>query len=245
MEFHDARRAVSVELTRAQFAATIDHTALRPETTGADVERLCREALENGFATACVAPVWVSLAARLLEDSPSRVTSVIGFPHGDTLSHVKAYEARSALDSGARELDMAISLGAMRSGDHGAVRRDIDAVVGVARQYPGILVKVILETSALSPDEQIVGCRLAEECGADFVKTSTGFGAGGATVEGVARLAAAVGGRLGVKAAGGIRTLPAALALLAAGARRLGCSSSAELMKGWRNSGSGAVTLIK
>lgn len=224
------------ELTRARFAALIDHTALRPDTTRAEVERLCRETLENGFATACVAPVWVSLAARLLEGSPSRVTAVIGFPHGTSISPVKAREGREALEAGARELDTVLAIGLLKTGDLDAVRRDIAAVVEEARHVSGAVVKVILETSLLTDDEKILGCRLAEEAGADFVKTSTGFGPGGATIEDVALLAKTVGGRLGVKAAGGIRTLDFALALLDAGATRLGCSASVALMKGWRES---------
>lgn len=218
-------------LTSEQFARLIDHTALKPETTRLDVERLCREALEFGFATACVAPVWVSLAAERLRGSPSRVCAVIGFPHGNTLSTVKGFEASAALDAGAVELDTVLSAGKVKDGDATAVLRDIRSVVEQARRVPGALVKVILETSLLTRDEKLLACRIAEEAGADFVKTSTGFGPGGATVEDVRLLSEAVGGRLGVKAAGGIRTLEFALALLDAGATRLGCSSSVALLK--------------
>ncbi len=217
------------DATKAGFARLIDHTALKPETTRAGVERLCRETLEWGFATSCIAPIWVSLAAELLEGSSSRVCTVVGFPHGDTLSGTKAHEAGRALEAGARELDMVIAIGLLKGGERDAVLADIEAVVREARPA-GAAVKVILETSLLTDTEKILGCRLAEEAGADFVKTSTGFGPGGATAEDVRLFAATVGGRLGVKAAGGIRSLAFALALVEAGATRLGCSSSVQLM---------------
>jgi deoxyribose-phosphate aldolase len=217
-------------ITDADLARRIDHTALRPETTRADVERLCRETREYGFAFACVAPVWVSEAARHLEGSPSGVCAVIGFPHGTSTARIKAEEARRALDDGAREVDMVMAIGHLKSGDSAAVERDIGAVVEAARAG-GALVKVILETALLSDEQKVLGCRLAEAAGADFVKTSTGFGARGATVEDVRLLAGTVGGRLGVKAAGGIRSLDFALALLDAGATRLGCSASVALLE--------------
>ena len=218
-------------LTRARFAGLIDHTALKPETTKLDIEVLCRETRELGFAAACVAPGWVPEASALLRGSASRVCSVIGFPHGSTSTAAKACEARTALEAGAAELDMVVALGRLKSGDLDGTRRDIAAVVETARAYPDAAVKVILETALLTSEEKILACRLAEEAGADFVKTSTGFGPGGATVEDVRLLAEAVGGRLGVKAAGGIRTLDLALALVEAGATRLGCSRSVELLR--------------
>ena len=218
-------------------ARLIDHTALKPETTRRDIEKLCREAREFGFATACVAPVWVPLAADLLRGSTSRVCTVVGFPHGGALPSAKAFESRAALDAGAEELDMVVSPGHLKSGDLDAVRRDIAGVVDAARSFPGALVKVILETCLLTREEKIAGCRLAEEAGADFVKTSTGFGPGGATVEDVALLSETVGSRLGVKAAGGIRSLAFALALVEAGATRLGCSTSVDLMEELRRRG--------
>lgn len=217
-------------LSAAELARRIDHTALRPETTRADIERLCRETREHGFAFACVAPVWVAAAARELEGSRSGVCAVIGFPHGSSRAESKADEARRALGEGATELDMVIALGLLKSGDAAAAERDIRAVVEQAREREA-LVKVILETSLLSKEEKILGCRLAEAAGAGFVKTSTGFGPGGATVEDVASLARAVEGRLGVKASGGIRSLDFALALFDAGAARLGCSSSVALVR--------------
>ncbi|MGH9442369.1 MAG: deoxyribose-phosphate aldolase [Thermoanaerobaculia bacterium] len=218
-------------MTTDEFARRVDHTALRPDATRQDVETLCREARDFRFAAACVAPVWVSLASKLLRETSSRVCTVIGFPHGTTLPAAKACEAREALEAGADELDMVVAVGLLASGDVDAVRRDIAGVVEAARRRPGAIVKVILETSLLSDAQKILGCRLAEEAGADFVKTSTGFGPGGATAEDVALLAKSVGGRLGVKAAGGIGSLDFALQLLDAGATRLGCSASVDLAR--------------
>jgi len=217
-------------VTAAELARRIDHTALKPETTRADVERLCRETREYGFASACVAPVWVRDAARYLGGAGAGVCTVIAFPHGAETAGAKADAARRVVDDGARELDMVISLGLLKSGDDSAVERDIRGVVEVARSF-GAIVKVILETALLSDEEKVLGCRLADAAGADFVKTSSGFGPGGATVADVALLARTVGGRLGVKAAGGIRTLDFALSLLDAGATRLGCSASVALMR--------------
>jgi deoxyribose-phosphate aldolase len=217
-------------LTVAELADRIDHTVLKPETTRADVERLCRETREHVFASACVAPAWVRDAARFLDGTPSRVCAVIAFPHGTSVSGIKAEEARRALDDGATELDMVIAVGLLKSGDAAAVERDIRAVVEPARRSKA-LVKVILETSLLSAEEKALACRLAEAAGADFVKTSTGFGPGGATVADVELLARTVGGRLGVKASGGIRSLDFALALFDAGATRLGCSASVRLIR--------------
>jgi deoxyribose-phosphate aldolase len=217
-------------ITAAELARRIDHTALKPETTRADVERLCRETREHAFAAACVAPVWVRDAARCLGGAGPRVCAVIAFPHGAETAGGKADAARRALEDGARELDMVIALGLLKSGDGGAVERDIRGVVEAARPF-GAIVKVILETALLSDEEKVLGCRLAEAAGADFVKTSTGFGPGGATVADVALLARTVGGRLGVKASGGIRSLDFALALIDAGATRLGCSASVGLMR--------------
>jgi deoxyribose-phosphate aldolase len=217
-------------LTAAELARRIDHTALKPETTRGDVERLCREAREHGFAAVCVAPVWVSAAAGVLEGSPSRVCAVVGFPHGSSRPETKGAEASRALDDGATELDMVIAVGLLKSGDSAAVESDIRAVVEPARRGDA-LVKVILETALLSGEEKVSACRLAESAGADFVKTSTGFGPGGATIEDVALMSRTVGARMGVKASGGVRTLDFALALLDAGATRLGCSASVALVR--------------
>jgi deoxyribose-phosphate aldolase len=218
-------------ITPAALAARIDHSVLRPEAAADDIERACGEAVKHGFAAVCVAPAWVGLAVRRLQGSASRVASVVGFPHGDTLTRVKAEEAHCVLEAGAREIDMVMHVGALKSDDADAVREDIQAVVSVVRRHPAALVKVILETALLTDAEKRLACELAEQAGADFVKTSTGFGPGGATVHDVKLMRKTVGMRLGVKAAGGIRDLPTALALLEAGADRLGCSASVAIVQ--------------
>jgi deoxyribose-phosphate aldolase len=217
-------------MTLDELAALIDHSLLRPDATRDDIGRLCAEARQHGFGVVCVAPCWVEMAARTLGDATTRVASVIGFPHGDTLAEAKAHEARLALQRGARELDMVMAICALKSGDGDAVLRDIAAVVAVARAQRAP-VKVILETALLTEAEKVLACRLAEEAGADFVKTSTGFGPGGATAADVALLRRTVGSRLGVKASGGIRTLADALTMLRAGASRLGTSASVGILR--------------
>jgi deoxyribose-phosphate aldolase len=222
-------------MTRAEFTRLIDHTALKPETTKDDIRQICEEACTFGFGAVCVAPLWVPLAKECLAGSPVRIATVIGFPHGNTFPDVKAYEAKLAIESGAHELDMVIQIGLLRTGNHGGVLDDIQSVVNAARRaLPSkILVKVILETSLLTKEEQQTGCQLAEKAEADFVKTSTGFTGSGVTIEDVAVLRRAVGERLGIKAAGGIRDLVTAIALINAGATRLGCSSSVPIMNMW------------
>jgi len=207
----------------------IDHTLLKTDATEDDVRRLCQEALEYGFASVCVQPVYVSLAARLLEGSPVKVCSVAGFPFGANLTETKAFEARAAVDDGAAEIDMVINVGALKSRDYRAVVSDIEGVVkAVGRDA---LVKVILETGLLTDDEKVTACRLSQEAGAHFVKTSTGFIAGGATEEDVRLMRETVGPEMGVKAAGGIRDAATALRMIAAGASRLGCSASVAVMQ--------------
>ncbi len=222
-------------MTRDEFTKIIDHTALKPDTSKDEIRRVCEEAGTFGFGAVCVAPVWVPLATRCLAGSSVRIATVIGFPHGNTLPDVKAYEAKLSIEAGAQELDMVIQIGLLRAGNHGAVLDDIQGVVNVARRASPskILVKVILETSLLNKEEQQIGCQLAEKAGADFVKTSTGFTGSGATIEGVGFLRGIVGQRVGVKAAGGIRDLITAVALVNAGASRLGSSSSVAIMKMW------------
>ncbi|MEW6109961.1 MAG: deoxyribose-phosphate aldolase [Nitrospirota bacterium] len=215
----------------SELAKMIDHSALRPETTKDQILRLCDEARVFGFCAVCVAPVWVPLVKEALKGALVRVATVIGFPHGNTIREVKAYEAGLAIEEGAHELDMVINIGALKSRDHEAVFHDISAVVESARREQGIVVKVILETSLLTEEEKVMGCQLAEKAGADFVKTSTGFAAGGVTTADVALIRQVVGNRLGVKAAGGIRDLQTALAMIRAGADRLGCSASVSIMK--------------
>jgi len=219
-------------MTPNRLAAMIDHTLLRPEARAADVVRVCDEALHFAFATVCVAPVWVPLAAGSLAAAATRtrVATVIGFPHGNTLPEVKAFEARRALEAGAQELDMVLQIGALKSGEDELALRDIRGVVSTARENSAV-VKVIIETALLSDDEKVRACRLALEAGADYVKSSTGFAAAGATVQDVALMRRVVGERMGVKAAGGIKTLETALAMLDAGATRLGCSASVAIMR--------------
>ena len=216
-------------MDRATLAALIDHTLLRPEATDADVVALCREATELGVAAVCVSPARLPLLA---PSGPGiAVAAVIGFPAGAHAPGVKAVEAARAVDAGAGELDMVLDLGLVRAGDWSAVEADVGAV-RTAAPTPVVL-KVIVESAALHDDELEACCRAAEDAGADYVKTSTGFHpAGGATVEAVARMAAAVSGRLGVKASGGIRDAITALALVDAGATRLGCSATRAILDG-------------
>ena len=210
----------------------IDHTLLKPEATAADVDRLCDEAVRYEFAAVCVNPVWVAPCARRLASSTVRVASVAGFPLGASRSEVKVAEARRAIGDGAVEVDMVIHVGDLIDGNVSSVRDDIavvaEAIHSGSRQH---VLKVILETAALTEEQIIAGCRCAAEAGADFVKTSTGFHpAGGATVEAVSLLRAHAGS-MKVKAAGGIRTLEATLAMIAAGADRLGCSASVAIVQ--------------
>jgi len=221
---------MSAAPTRAQLAALIDHTLLKPEATAAQIEQLCAEALHYGFAAVCVNAAYVRLAAQRLRRSAVAVCSVVGFPLGATLPEVKAYEAARALELGAREIDMVLHIGALRGGDERAVARDIRAVAKAVKAGGGLL-KVILETALLTDDQKRTACLIAKRSGADFVKTSTGFFGGGATVADVALLRQTVGPKLGVKAAGGIRSLAEAQALIAAGATRLGTSAGVALME--------------
>jgi deoxyribose-phosphate aldolase len=211
-------------------AALIDHTILKPEATRADIVRLCTEARQFGFASVCVNGCWVPLAASELAGSPVKVCTVIGFPLGAASTPAKRAEAEIALRDRATELDMVLNTGALRSGDTDAVTFDIAAVVRVAHAS-GALVKVILETCLLSDEQKITACRLAVDAGADFVKTSTGFGSGGATEADVSLLRRTVGPHTGVKASGGIRTLDQLRAMIAAGATRIGASASVSIVE--------------
>ncbi len=213
-----------------RIAAWIDHTLLKPEATPEQIEMLCREALEYVFAAVCVNPVFVPLCRRMLEGSNVRVCTVIGFPLGATLTGAKADETRRAIEVGAQEVDMVIPIGLLRGGQYQAVAEDIAAVVEAARPH-GALVKVILEMGFLNRREKIIGCLLSQSAGADFVKTSTGFGPGGATLEDVELMRRVVGPHMGVKAAGGIRSLADARAMLAVGANRLGTSSGVKIVQ--------------
>jgi deoxyribose-phosphate aldolase len=214
-------------------ASLIDHTVLKPDAVQEDIETLCAEARENQFASVCVQPWWVPLCADLLRGTEVKVCTVIGFPHGMNKPETKCFEARRAIDDGATELDMVVNIGALKSKDYGTVERDIRAVAECGK--PRATVKVILENAYLSDEEKVEGCALAKAAGADFVKTSTGFGPGGATVEDVRLMRRVVGPEMGVKAAGGIRDAESARQMIEAGATRLGASASIEIVRGERD----------
>jgi deoxyribose-phosphate aldolase len=210
------------------WASLIDHTLLKPEATDEDIRKLCEEAARYRFASVCVNPTWVRAAACNLQGTGVPVCTVIGFPLGATLSDVKAYEARRAIFDGAREVDMVINVGALRSGDDCLVEHDIHAVVEVAHEY-NVTCKVIIETALLNDDEKVRACRAAKSAGADFVKTSTGFAKGGATVADIALMRRTVGSDLGVKASGGVKGLDDARKLVEAGATRIGASVGVKI----------------
>ena len=209
----------------------IDHTLLKPEATYAQIAQLCDEARQYGFASVCVNATHVKRCAERLAGSPVKVCAVVGFPLGATLPEVKAYEAQQAIEDGATEIDMVINVGALKSKDDDRVARDIGAVVRMARTS-GALVKVIIEAALLTDEEKATACQLAKEAGADFVKTSTGFGPGGATARDVELMRRVVGLKMGIKAAGGIRTREDAEKMVAAGATRIGASASVKIVTG-------------
>jgi len=211
-------------------AALIDHTLLKPDATQADIETLCREAAEFGFATVCVNPCWVALASRLLRGTKSAACSVVGFPLGATTPDVKHYETRRAIFDGAAEIDMVINIGALKSGDLRLVERDIEAVTAPCREAR-VVSKVIIEASYLTDQEKVTASTLAKAAGADFVKTSTGFGPGGATVADVALMRRVVGADMGVKAAGGVKDFASLEAMVAAGATRVGASAGVRIVQ--------------
>ena len=211
-------------------ASYIDHTALKAETTKEQIVQLCKEAAEYKFASVCVNPAWVATAAKELTDSTVKVCTVIGFPLGASTSETKAFETADAISKGAEEIDMVINIGALKSGETELVKNDIAAVVEAAKGKA--IVKVIIETSLLTDEEKTVASRLSKEAGADFVKTSTGFSTGGATVADVKLMREAVGPDLGVKASGGVRSLEDVNAMIEAGATRIGASSGVKIMQG-------------
>ena len=214
----------------AGVASMIDHTLLKPDATRKNIEELCREAAQFKFATVCVNPTWVALASRLLAGSGVGVCSVVGFPLGATTPDVKGYETQRAIFDGAREIDMVINVGALKSGDLRAVERDIEAVTSPCRSC-GALSKVIIEAALLTDDEKITACTLAKAAGADYVKTSTGFASGGATAADVALMRRVVGAEMGVKAAGGVRDFEGMKAMIAAGATRVGASAGVKIVQ--------------
>ena len=212
-------------------ARFIDHTLLRPDATAAEIDTLCDEARTFGFASVCVNPTWVRRCAQRLRGSSVRVASVVGFPFGASTTDVKAMETRRAIRDGAREIDMVINVGALKSGDHELVRRDIEKVSDACHEA-GAANKVIIEAAYLTDEEKVVSSHLAKAAKADFVKTSTGFGPGGATVHDVLLMRETVGPQLGIKAAGGIRSSEDARELIAAGATRIGASASVQIVTG-------------
>lgn len=212
-------------------AGMIDHTLLKPDATADQIAQLCFEARKYGFASVCINPAWVELSAQLLKGSPVKVCTVIGFPLGATPPEVKAFETKNAIDHGATEIDMVINIGALKSRDLELVARDIRAVVTTAHER-NILVKVIIEAALLTDEEKTIASLLAKEAGADYVKTSTGFASGGATVHDVALMRRAVGPEMGVKAAGGVRTYEDAENLIKAGATRIGASAGVKIIQG-------------
>jgi deoxyribose-phosphate aldolase len=219
-------------------ARYIDHTLLKPDASAEDIDRLCAEAAEHRFASVCINPFWVTRAAANLKGTGIPVASVIGFPFGATLAEIKAHEARRVIRAGAREIDMVINIGALKSGMHDVVRDDI-AQVSDACHESGALNKVILETALLTDREKVIASRLAKEAKADFVKTSTGYASGGATVFDVALMREAVGPRMGVKASGGIRTRDDVEEMIAAGATRIGASAGVKIVTGEGGAASG------
>lgn len=221
---------MSLKLSPSELARYFDHTLLKPEATRAQVEALCLEAIRYGIFAVCINPCYIPLAASVLKGTGVKICSVVGFPLGATTTEVKAFEAERAIAMGAEEVDMVMNIGALKSGDYALVQEDIARVVAVAHGA-GALVKVILETALLTQDEKVMACKLAVEAGADFVKTSTGFGPGGATVEDVRLMRETVGEKVGVKASGGISSLEQALAMIEAGANRIGASRSVKIIQ--------------
>ncbi|MEM0095140.1 MAG: deoxyribose-phosphate aldolase [Candidatus Bathyarchaeia archaeon] len=220
-----------MNLSRSQLAKLIDSTLVKATATKSEVEKLCWEAVQYGFGCVMVNPVYVRLAASLLKGTDVRVGSTVGFPFGVSLPDVKAFEAVKAVEDGACELDMVMNLSAFKSGDYELVKQDIEAVVAVKRISSDITVKVIIETPLLTDEEKITACKIVKEAGADFVKTSTGLFGGGATVEDVKLMRQVVGKDLGVKAAGGIRTYKDAVAMIEAGANRIGTSTAIAVIQ--------------
>ncbi|MGD8818188.1 MAG: deoxyribose-phosphate aldolase [Acidobacteriota bacterium] len=211
-------------------ARLIDHTVLKPQATEADIVRICREAIDYGFASVCVNPYYVMLVADMLRGSGVLTCTVVGFPLGANMPETKAAEATRAVRDGAQEIDMVINVGALKSARYDWVRHDIEQVVAAAHAG-GATVKVILETALLTDEEKIIACEIARDAGGEFVKTSTGFGPGGATTDDVALMRRVVGPAMGVKASGGIGTRQDAAAMIAAGATRIGASAGVRITR--------------
>jgi len=215
---------------KTNYASMIDHTLLKAEATKEQIEKLCAEAKEFGFASVCVNPTWVNYCSELLQNSDVLVCTVIGFPLGANTPAVKAFEAKDAIENGAQEVDMVINIGALKDRNYEQVQADIAAVVEAAKG--SAIVKVIIETCLLTEEEKVKACELSVAAGADYVKTSTGFSTGGATAEDIALMRKTVGPELGVKASGGVRSLEDMQKMVEAGATRIGASSGVAIMKG-------------
>jgi deoxyribose-phosphate aldolase len=224
----------------ANLSSMIDHTLLKPDATEEQIKKLCKEARENKFASVCINPHYVPLAVECLRGSDVKVCTVIGFPLGASTTRTKVAEAKEVVENGAGEVDMVINIGALKSGDIDAVRNDIESVVIAVKDRA--LVKVIIETCLLTDEEKVKACQIAKMAGADFVKTSTGFSTGGATVEDVKLMRQVVGSEMGVKASGGVRSFATAMEMIKAGANRLGTSSGVAIVKGARESASEATS---
>lgn len=213
-----------------EIAKMIDHTLLKPETTKSQIDQLLKEAKEYRFASVCINPSWVKYASEQLQGTEVKVCTVIGFPLGATTTEAKVFEAKQAIENGANEIDMVIAIGQLKSGNTDYVKNDIEKVKKTAGK--DIIVKVIIETTLLTNEEKEIACKLSQEAGADFVKTSTGFAGGGATVEDVQLMHRVVGSDLQIKASGGVRNLEDALQMIEAGASRLGASAGVDILNG-------------
>jgi deoxyribose-phosphate aldolase len=213
-----------------KIAQVIDHTLLRPDAGPTEIEKVCQEALEYGFASVCVGPAWVRFASSRLRGSPVKMCTVVGFPLGSSTTKTKVFEAEDAIKNGAEELDAVINIGALKSGDVGFVENEIREISRV-----GAFLKIIIEAGLLTRREKVKACIASRDAGADFVKTSTGFGSGGATAEDVALMRSTVGEEMGVKASGGIRNLGSALEMLEAGATRIGTSTGVDIVREGHN----------
>ncbi len=224
-------------MDKQQLAKMIDHTLLKPETNRDAILALCAEAREYQFASVCVNPTWVSLCAEQLAGSDVLVCTVIGFPLGANSTATKVFETEEAIRNGAQEIDMVINIGAIKSGNWDLVKSEIATVVNAS--HPQAIVKVILETGALTDEEKIKACQVSKEAGADFVKTSTGFGPGGATVADIALMRKTVGPEMGVKASGGVRDYATVMAMIEAGATRIGASAGVAIVTGEQAKGEG------
>ena len=226
-----------MQLTKKQLAAMIDHTLLKPFATAAEISQLCTEALEQNFASVCINPCYVSLAKSLLVGTGIPVCTVVGFPLGASETVVKSFEAKEAVQAGASEIDMVINLGAIKDSRFDEAHEDIRAVVkGIFSVNNKAIVKVIIETCYLTEEEKVQACLLSKKAGAHFVKTSTGFGTGGATVEDIVLMRRTVGEEMGIKASGGIKNAAQAIAMIEAGATRLGVSAGVSIVSEYLNS---------